>query len=58
MNSLELTAAVTAIANAIACNLTASEISLLASLLVQLGDTLGTVAAARALCEEGAVSEE
>ena len=54
MNSLELTYAITAIANAIACKLTPSEIALIASILVQLGDTLATIAAHRALCEEGA----
>ena len=52
MNSLELTSAVTALANAIACRLTTNEISLLASILVQLGDTLATIAARQALCEE------
>ena len=52
MNSLELTAAITALANAIACRLTPSEIALIASIFVQLGDTLATIAAQRALCEE------
>ena len=52
MNSLELTSAVTALANAIACNLTTNEISLLASVIVQLGDTLATIAAQQALREE------
>lgn len=52
MNSLELTAAVTAVANAIACNLTVSELALVASLFVQLGDTLATIAAQKSLCEE------
>ena len=45
MNSLELTSALTALANAIACNLTADQITLLASILVQLGDTLSTITA-------------
>ena len=52
MNSLELTGAVTALANAIACNLSADEMPLLASVFVQLGDTLATIAARQALCEE------
>ena len=52
MNSLELTSAVTALANVIACRLTADEIALLSSVLVQLGDTLATIAAGKALCEE------
>ena len=54
MNSLELTGSVTALANAIACKLTPDESALVASLLVQLGDTLATLAATTALCEERA----
>ena len=49
MNPLELTATVTALANAIACRLTTDEITLLASILVQLGDTLATVATLQAV---------
>lgn len=52
MNSLELTSAVTALANAIAYRLIPSEVALAASILVQLGDTLATIAAEQALCEE------
>ena len=51
MNSLELTAAITAIANAISCRLTIDELALLAGILVQLGDTLATIVSQRALCE-------
>ena len=54
MNSLELTSAVTALANAIACNLTLGETALVASIFVQLGDTLATIVAAEALTEERA----
>ena len=54
MNSLELTSAVTALANAISCKLEPSDIALIASLFVQLGDTLATIATQRALCEERA----
>ena len=57
MNSLELTSAITAVANAIACKLTTSEITLVASIFVQLGDTLATIAASHALCEERAEDE-
>lgn len=57
MNSLKLTAAITALANTIACNLTESEIALVAGILVQLGDTLATIAAQRSLCEEKAEEE-
>ena len=49
MNSLELTAAITAIANAIACDLTVNELALAAGIFVQIGDTLATIAAQRAL---------
>ena len=52
MNSFELTATITALANAIACNLTPGEIALIAGIFVQLGDTLATIAAQKALCEE------
>ena len=52
MTAFTLTSAVTALANAIACRLTPSEAALVASLFVQLGDTLATVAAGVALCEE------
>lgn len=54
MNSLELTSAVTALANAISCKLSPSEIAVVASIFVQLGDTLATIAAQKALCEERA----
>ena len=52
MNSLELTSAVTALANAVACKLTVDEAVLLAAVLVQLGDTLATIAAMEGLCAE------
>ena len=54
MKTLEMTTAVTALANAIACRLSAGEIALVAGLFVQLGDTLATIAAGMALCEERA----
>lgn len=50
MNSLELTSALTGLANAIACKLTLDEIALLASIFVQLGDTLATIVARESLC--------
>ena len=52
MSSLELTSAVTAIANLISCKLTADEMALAASILVQLGDTLATIAARESLCNK------
>ena len=51
MNPCELTASVTAIANALACKLNNDELALLASVLVQLGDTLVTIATQRTICE-------
>ena len=57
MNSIELTSFVTALANAIACKLTTEELALLASVFVQLGDTLATIAARQAFsCEQKAAS--
>ena len=52
MNSCELTAAITAIANSISCKLNNDELTLLASILVQLGDTLVTIATQRSICEK------
>ena len=52
MTTLELTTAITALANALARERTPSEIALLAGIFVQLGDTLATIAAQQALCEE------
>ena len=51
MNPCELTASVTAVANALACKLNDDELSLLASVLVQLGDTLVTIVTQRAICK-------
>ena len=50
MNHCELTASITAIANALSCKLSAEETALLGAIFVQLGDTLATIAAQRALC--------
>ena len=52
MHAWELTGMVTALANAIACNRSPDEIALLASILVQLGDTLATIATRKSLCEK------
>ncbi|MGN0546583.1 MAG: DUF6774 domain-containing protein [Acutalibacteraceae bacterium] len=51
MNPCELTAAITAVANSIACRLSNDELTLLSSVFMQLGDTLATIAAQRAICE-------
>ena len=50
MNSCELTASITAIANGLAKKLTVEEITLLATVFVQLGDTLATIAIQREIC--------
>lgn len=51
MNPCELTASITAAANVIACKLSDDELALLAAVMVQLGDTLATIATGRAICE-------
>ena len=58
MSSLELTAALTAIANAISCGLSVGELALLAGIFVQIGDTLATIAAQRSLCDEKSENAE
>ena len=50
MNSFQLTAYISAVANAISCNLTIEEITLLSTILVQLGDTLATIATQQTIC--------
>lgn len=50
MNVCELTASVTAAANTIACQLSDDELVLIAAVLVQLGDTLATIATQRTIC--------
>ena len=49
MDAAELTVSITAIANLIARGISPSEIALIASVFVQIGDTLATIAAADAL---------
>lgn len=53
MNSQELTALVTAAANGLYSCLTAPELAVLAAVFTQLGDTLETLAAQKALLEAG-----
>ena len=52
MNPCQLTASITAIANAISNNLSIEKTTLLAAVFVQLGDTLATIAAQRAISEQ------
>ena len=58
MNSCELTLLITAIANSIADTRSVAELSLLAGVFVQIGDTLATIAAKRALDDEKLKGEE
>ena len=53
MNACELTASITALANALACNLTEDELNLLGAALTQLGDTLITIATQKSICSRG-----
>ena len=50
MNSCQLTASITAIANTLACQLTEEELNLLGVVLTQLGDTLLTITTQRSIC--------
>ena len=52
MNSCELTASITAVANVLACRLNEDELNLLGVVLTQLGDTLITIATQRAICSK------
>lgn len=58
MSSLELTASLTVIANAIAQGLTLNELAFVASLFVQIGDTLATIATQKSLQEECETKEK
>ena len=55
MNSFELTAMITAVANAIAFRLTDDEINLLVVILDQLSDTLSTIVTVRSGCIEQSI---
>ena len=50
MNSCELTASITAIANYLACQLTTEQLELLGVSLTQLGDTLLTIGTCKDIC--------
>lgn len=50
MNPCELTFGVTSLANTIACRLSDEELDVVAAIFTQLGDTLETISAQRALC--------
>ena len=50
MNACELTASITAVANALACRLSENELTLFGVTLTQLGDTVLTIATQRSIC--------
>ena len=50
MNACELTAAITALANSIACGLSTDELNLIGVIFTQLGDTLLTIATQNSIC--------
>lgn len=50
MNPCELTASITALANAMASKMTEDELNLVGVTLTQLGDTLITIATYRGIC--------
>ena len=50
MNTCELTASITAIANLLAQNFTDDELNILGVALTQLGDTILTIATQRSIC--------
>ena len=52
MSSCEMTAAITALANTLACNLSEDELNLLGVILTQLGDTILTIATHRGICSK------
>lgn len=55
MNACELTASITAMANLLAEKLDTNQISILAAILVQLGDTLATFAVQKDLCQNNGI---
>ena len=53
MNGRELTASITALANALTCSLSVDEMNLLGVILTQLGDTILTIATCQSTyCEQ------
>ncbi len=52
MNSYQFTTTITTVANVLSSMLSVDETTLLATVFVQLGDTLATIATQRAICKE------
>ena len=51
MDPCALAAAVTALANALACRFDNDSLTIISALLVQLGDTLATIVTQRSICK-------
>ena len=58
MNPCELTVSITAMANALASDLTNDELNVLGAVFSQLGDTLTTIATQRSICESASHSSD
>ena len=58
MNPCELTVSITAMANALASDLTNDELNVLGAVFSQLGDTLTTIATQRSICESASQSSD
>ena len=56
MSPCELTASITALANALSGRLTDNELVMLGVILTQLGDTLTTIATRRSICKNAGSS--
>lgn len=52
MNPCELSLSISALASAIACDLSDEDLAFVSAVLVQLGDTMATILAQRGLCQK------
>ena len=58
MNGSQITIATTVIANTLACGLSDDDLTLIAAIFTQLGDTLATISAIRAICNNRSESDK
>jgi len=58
MNGSQITIATTVIANTLACGLSDDELTLIAAIFTQLGDTLATISAVRTICNNRSESDK
>lgn len=58
MDPCALTASITALANTMACELTADALNLWGAVFTQLGDTLTTIAIQRSICQSNKKSRK